>query len=333
MNIIFVGHKNPRFPTITEYIEQAFRSLGHEIQFLEYRDYILPSRLVHRFSWAGKFEGSRLGSRLKRLSEEFRPDLLFVNYGGGLPISVVRATGELPGTCSVLWFADYPGDMTYQQRVLKIAPHYDLVAAQGKDMVTALKKYGGVSASWLPAAVDPSIYYPEENTERMGVHFTGSWYRRREELIRSLQGLPLMISGPGWECATSLDGTVITATGQRSEACRLHFNAAAVNLNISLMEPWGEVPFSQVSPRVYEILACRGFLVSDRPSDMLELFTDGSHYIGFDGPDDLRETVQYYLSHPTEAETIARQGLAHVLEHHTWEHRVDQLMQLVAERI
>ncbi|MFC1499617.1 glycosyltransferase [Candidatus Zixiibacteriota bacterium] len=333
MNIIFVGHRNPQFQTITEYIEQAFQASGHEVRFLEYRDYLLPGRLVHRLRSAEKLEGWRLGGRLKRLSEEFRPDLLFVNYGGGLPVSVVRAIGGATGACTVLWFADYPGNTTYQQRALQIAPHYDLVAAQGRDMVAALQKYGGVSVSWLPAAVDPSVYYPEENPEKRGVRFTGSWYRRREELIRALQGSPLVISGPGWKQASPINTAVITSSGQRPEACRHHFNTAEISLNISLMKPWGEVPFSQVSPRVFEILACGGFLVSDRPADMLELFTDGTHFAGFDGPGDLREVTRYYLDHPSEAETIARQGLAHVLAHHTWDHRVRQLMQLIEERI
>lgn len=333
MNILFVGHRNPHFPTITEYIDQAFQSLGHQVRFLEYRDYILPGRLVHQLRFARNFEGSRLGRRIRRLSEEFRPDLLFVNYGGWLPISLIRAMEESLGICSVLWFADYPGDAVYQQRALEIAPHYDLIAAQGKDMVAALKKYCGVSAFWLPAAVDPSVYYPEERPEKEGVCFVGSWYRRREELIRSLIGFPLTISGPGWEKVLALEGAVITAAGQRPESCRRHFSTAAVNLNISYMKPWGEVPFSQVSPRVFEILACGGFLVSDRPADMLELFTDGTHYAGFDRPDDLGEAVRYYLDHPSEAGTIARQGLTHVLEHHTWEHRIGQLMQLVEERI
>ncbi len=333
MNVLFVGHKNPHFPTITEYIDQAFQSRGHQVRFLEYRDYLLPGRFVHQFRFARNFEGSRLGRRFRNLSEEFRPDLLFVNYGGWLPASVVRAMRELLGTCSVLWFADYPGDAVYQQRALEIAPHYDLVAAQGKDMVAALKKFGGISTFWLPAAVDPSIYYPEEQVKKEGVRFVGSWYRRREELIRSLTGCHLMISGPGWEKVAALEGAVITAAGQRPDSCRHHFSAAAVNLNISYMEPWGEVPFSQVSPRIFEILASGGFLVSDRPADMLELFTDGTHYAGFDSPDDLRETVRYYLDHPSEAGTIARQGLTHVLEHHTWEHRIGQLMQLVEERI
>jgi len=80
------------------------------------------------------------------------------------------------------------------------------------------------------------------------------------------------------------------------------------------------------------VLACGAFLMSDRPPDLDALLTPGMHYVPFTDPAELRRRVTHYLEHPDEREAIARAGLEHVRQHHTYEHRIDRLMEALKAR-
>lgn len=333
MRVLFVGHRNPDFPTVTDFLQQAFLVGGHDVLFIEYRDYILPGRSIPSFPPAKRFEAWRLGNRVINATRRFNPDLLFVNYGEWLPLGALRRTKQESGALSVVWFTDFPGSSTYRNRVLEVAPHYDLVAVQSRDMATVLEQSAGIRSFWLPAAADPSIHFPLDIPVKNEVWFIGSWYPRREELLQALDGYPLHVAGPGWENASHLKGASIHPGGQKPETIREVCSSAAINLSIHLCEGWGRVEFTQAGPRVFEILACRGFMLSDRVGDLDELLTEGTHYAGFCSTGELRERVDYYLRQPEERERIAQSGFECVLSQHTYEERVRNLMEAVSERI
>jgi len=325
MRVLFVGHRNPAFPTVTEFLIQAFERRGHPVRFVEYRDYLLPGRLVTERGAGRSFEAGRLARRFLKAAAAFSPQMIFVNYGGWLPTRALEDARRRTGAVACLWLADFPGDEVYRRRVLETAGAYDLAAVQGRDMAEVLERELGRESLWLPAAVDPASYYPVPAEREAMIRFCGSWYPRRESVLRSLEGLPLEIRGPGWERVRPWPGCRIIPGGVGPEESRQLFSSAAVVLNIHLMAPWGEVPFTQASPRVFEVLACGAFLLSDRPTDLDALLTPGTHYVPFADPAELRRRVEHYLEHPDEGAAIAQAGLEHVLAHHTWEHRIDRL--------
>jgi len=275
----------------------------------------------------------RLGRRFLETAKTFRPDLVFVNYGELLPVGAIMKTKRETGAFTVIWLADFPGDLIYKKRVLQVVSSYDLVAVQGRDMGEVLRRELGLEAHWLPVAADPSVYYPMDLSEKEEVCFVGSWYPRREELVREISDFPLVIYGPGWDRAGPLGGGSVHTGGRKPDETRLIYSTSAINLSIHLMEPWDSVKFTQVSPRVFEVLACGAFLLSDRTSDLKELFTEGEHYVGFDSKEELREHIAFYLANNSERERIQSKGRDHVLSHHTYNHRIDSLMEIIEERI
>ncbi len=331
MKVLFVGHRNPDFPTVTEYFERAFQALGHEVCFIEYRDYLLPSRIVRSSPLAQRFEGRKLGRRFLRAARRFRPDLIFVNYGEYLPVEAVAQARSETGAFTVLWFTDFPGDAFYRHRALQVSPRYDLVTAQSTDWLTVLERKLGIDAFWLPVAADPSFHYPVEVPQTEEIWFIGSWNPRREDLLSALRDYPLTIAGPGWEQAGTMADVTILPGGQSPELQRQVYSSAAISISIHLAEPWEEVIRTQASPRVFEIVACQGFMLSDRTQDLGELFTEGAHYAGFDNAEEIREKVEYYLKHPPERQKIASNGYDHLLRHHTYEHRIRGLLEYIEE--
>ena len=80
-------------------------------------------------------------------------------------------------------------------------------------------------------------------------------------------------------------------------------------------------------------MACGAFVLCDRQRDVLALFRNGEHLACFSDGDDLAEKVRYYLEHPGERQAIARKGREEVLSHHTYAHRLRDLLAVAGERM
>jgi spore maturation protein CgeB len=104
------------------------------------------------------------------------------------------------------------------------------------------------------------------------------------------------------------------------------YSASRIVLATHYRDPEGVVPVHQASPRVFEALACRAFLICDRQRDVFSLFCDGEHLAGFDNGADLAKKVRYYLDHPQERQTIACKGHEEVMRRHTYVHRIEELL-------
>ena len=105
------------------------------------------------------------------------------------------------------------------------------------------------------------------------------------------------------------------------EEVPLLYSNAKVNLNCSMQKA---VEWGVVSLRVYQILACKGFLISDPiPAAEKQLrgkvvFSDGEH--------DLTEKIKYYLVHEKERLDIAQRGYDYVLGSETVAMRAKKLL-------
>jgi glycosyltransferase involved in cell wall biosynthesis len=98
-----------------------------------------------------------------------------------------------------------------------------------------------------------------------------------------------------------------------------------VSLNCSLN--------GELNPRVFQVLASGGFLLTDRlsPEAGLErLFRDGEHLVCYDGAEDLQQKIDFYRRHPSQARRIARAGRDEYLLHHRPAQKAHRLVSLLA---
>lgn len=104
------------------------------------------------------------------------------------------------------------------------------------------------------------------------------------------------------------------------------YSSAKINLNCTIQDC---VDWDVITLRTYEVLACKGFLITDKipvaekTMEKCMVFTDGG--------DDLLEKIEYYLDHETERKRIAQQGYEYVIKHATIDARMNELVKYLEE--
>lgn len=98
------------------------------------------------------------------------------------------------------------------------------------------------------------------------------------------------------------------------------FRRSKINLNFTIPNITDGVPL-----RVFDILSCGGFLLTDYRNTLGELFQDGQDLVIFHGMEDMMKKADYYLNHPAEREEIARHGMEKVRSLHTYHLRLTEM--------
>jgi hypothetical protein len=90
----------------------------------------------------------------------------------------------------------------------------------------------------------------------------------------------------------------------------------------------------RLNMKYFEVPACGTLFLTDKPEDFERLgFIDGKHMVLYEGMDDLRYKIKYYLKHVDERENIARQGMNFVRNKHSCEVRVKQFIDIVKREL
>ncbi|MBD3317048.1 MAG: glycosyltransferase [Chitinivibrionales bacterium] len=105
--------------------------------------------------------------------------------------------------------------------------------------------------------------------------------------------------------------------------CR-YYRSTRVNLNVNRIQIR-----SSVNQRIFDCKASGAFLLTERREDNRRFFkTEGPdrELVEFDSESQCRELIDYFLEHEQEREAIAGAGRAKVLNSHTYDHRVAELV-------
>lgn len=105
------------------------------------------------------------------------------------------------------------------------------------------------------------------------------------------------------------------------------FKCSKINLNISLRSIKSGIPL-----RAFDIMGAGGFLMTNFQSDFLDYFVPDEDFVYFESIDDLEKKCRYYLEHDAKRKKIAYQGHEKILEHHTYEKRLNDMFDIVMNR-
>ena len=105
------------------------------------------------------------------------------------------------------------------------------------------------------------------------------------------------------------------------------FYHSKINLNISLRSIKTGIPL-----RCMDILAAKGFLLSNFQSDFLIDFVPGEDFVYYENEEDLFEKAEYYLTHESERKEIADNGYQKVLRFFTIEDVLKRMFEVLSSR-
>lgn len=101
------------------------------------------------------------------------------------------------------------------------------------------------------------------------------------------------------------------------------FHESKINLNTTSKPIRSGLP-----QRIFDIMGCGGFVLTNYQSELPELFEIGSEIAAYASMDELKDMTAYYLEHEKERKEIAHNGYEKVLNHYTYPLRLEQMLSL-----
>ncbi len=328
---------------IARYCSSALIKMGHRVQLMDnsrFHDALFFAKDIA----ANRQQYNRLMNHLSAfiseavigISESFKPDLVLALAQAPLTPECLHIIREQKVT-TAYWFVEDFRFMGYWE---KIAPSYDHFFTIQKDMFFAeLERAGIRNYHYLPVAASPDVHHPvrlsEDERRYYGsdVSFVGAGYYNRRHFLEGLLDFDFKIWGTDWDMHSAL-AACIQRGGERigSEEIVNIFNATGININLhSSTYHKGINPFGDfVNPRTFEIIASGGFQLVDRRPPLEELFEAGKELVVFTDLNDLRSKIRYYLDNPEERDRIIERGRQRILREHTYENRMQEMLEIIA---
>jgi len=330
---------------VAGYCVSALKKLGHQVDYVDnskYNDVFqsipgITSEKPHQDQLRSMFI-SFLSEAVIARCAEFKPDLMFALAQAPLTEGSLQKLKEnrIP---TAFWFVEDFRFMNYWER---IAPLYDyFFTIQRNQFFDKLAAMGIRNYSYLPLAASPDVHRrldmskKEIDTYGSDISFVGSGYHNRKFFFIGLLDFDLKIWGSEWDVGLPLLGH-IQRGGEwidTEESVKI-FNASKININLHSstyhegVNPYGDF----VNPRTFEIAACGCFQLVDYRSEMSELFNIGTEIICFKDLNDAREKIRYYLNNPDVRAEISARGKERVLREHTYEQRMEKMLEFIFER-
>lgn len=256
-----------------------------------------------------------------------RPDILI--FGGYAPryFEILPDLCRKMNTAFVYWAIEDPPGF---ERTLFLAQKADLVLTTAVEYIPRYQREG-IKARLMPFACNPDYHqagsYKQEydlDLALVASYYTWETRRRGYDIILDparKSNHSLRVWGAGWEREKGKKRLVdpelyggYFPNGSLPELC--------ASTKIILGVQCADTSRTQTSMRPYEILGCRGFLLTQWTEATTKMFTDGRHLVTANSPEETREKINYYLQHPAARKEIACQGQKYVYRHHTYRQRI-----------
>jgi spore maturation protein CgeB len=124
----------------------------------------------------------------------------------------------------------------------------------------------------------------------------------------------------GWRQVDGAGATYQGPAGHEHELAKVYCGST-VNVDLGRL-----YQMDIVTMRVFDVMACGGFVLAERSDDLGSLFEIGVEVECWATPRELVAKVDHYLAHPRAAGELARRGREAVLERHTIQARVEHML-------
>lgn len=208
---------------------------------------------------------------------------------------------------SINWFTD--DDWRFADFSLNWAPCFSYVVTTSHDAYDRYLSNGVKNVIQSQWACNTNLYYPISLPARYDISFIGIPYGTREELLKNLRSKGIDVHTWGFG----------TRHGRLSLRQMVQvINQSKINLNFTGSSR-GET--RQIKGRVFEVMGCNGFLLSEEHKDYGKYFNLDEDLSVFRDTAELLEKIKFFLSNDTRRKTVAENGYQNAIRNHTMEMR------------
>jgi len=241
--------------------------------------------------------------------DDLKPHIIVCN-AGGLSFRP-EVSKRLRRSIFLLGIALSDPDVFHQVTSL-IAPNFDLFLTNDQ---TLLPKYRelGANAAALPLGTNEKFFRPLPPLEKYktDVLIIGRALPNRVEPVKAiLKHFDTIVYGEGWE------DYGIPSRGTIYGDDLMHALNSARLSPVFLQNPDGSSMFVKVA--ILDFPSAGALVITNYIPDVEDYLTYGKEIIGFTSTEDLIAKIEYYLTHPEEAEAIRKAGHERIRQEHTW---------------
>ncbi|HXZ54504.1 MAG TPA: glycosyltransferase [Burkholderiales bacterium] len=280
--------------TTALYLIEALRDIGQHVRVVSDRPHPTVNSLA-----SGAFDVPRWIE-----GEGLRPDVLLFVEGG---TRLIVPSGMENLNCVTAWYAI--DTHLHLEQHLRIARLFDVTFLAQFEF---LPYFRDSQAHWLPFAVDPRLYERAAGNRDIDVAYIGSEHRglhpertRLLDLIRSRYG------------NTFLGRADPSRIGEIYGRAKVVFNKSVRN---------------DVNMRYFEAMGAGAVLVTDsaRENGAEELFSAGENFLEYHDDASMFAAIDSVLADDRKRERIGARAQAHVLASHTYRHRAQKIVDVLA---
>lgn len=330
MNVVIVGSRATE--SLEGHLADSFRFLGHAVTVVDTTiGGVVSARGIY---WLGRFSepvdrwfAQTLTTRVARL----RPNLVLVVYRHVHPLLAIRLKQALPG---VVLAQLNPDALTNLEKQQIIATDFDFLLSKEPYLVDVLRHKAGLNAHYLPEGFNPRVHHrpaidkaTAEQQTNIDVLVYGTLYPYRvrviEQLIRA--GINVTVYGKkGPYLTNDVARRFANQYLAGDEKNRLIYGARIVLNTLHYAE------VSSVNQKYFEINGIGGFQLCDYNPTIDAYTAVPAEAITYRTTADAIDKIRHFLAHPTERHDLADRQYAHFQQHHTFDQRVRQLLQIIS---
>ena len=273
-----------------------------------------------------ELQGWTLGEMLQAQIAQLKPDVILnqsvSEVGSDLLMPMRRHTALIVGQIA----SPLPDIEDYSA--------YDMMVSSLPNFVSHFRQRG-IDAHLNRLGFDPRVLAIAGPVERsVNVSFVGSLSPAHADRIRILEYLArkteIVIWGNGVE---RLDQDSAIHKCYQGEAWGIDMFRSLGMSKITINTHIGIAANHANNMRLYEATGMGCLLITDRKSDIAEIFEPNKEVVCYDSPYECAELINYYSRHHSERDRIARAGQRRTLIEHNYENRIRELATLFSAKL
>ncbi len=327
-------------PTVPNPLEKGLRIFyipiyeqGHPVQKRQkmgLRDALSEIGLVYEYDYTGVYndKGAKYSVDLTfDLADVYKPDM-FVFQVQSLEVYTADVIEELkrehPNAIFINWNGDYKPHNLLDVQYMALLKQFHLTGLVTTQIMDAYRVQGIPWFYWQIGYEESDA--PPDGTTR-DIVFLGNGYSDYRYALADFlgtmkeDGYSVGLYG-SWPERYKPDGSTLY---DFDAGCSLYRSALfAISDN-----QWGMEATGFVSNRLFQAMAAGGALFLQQHFDGMEELLglrDGEHLVAWYDFDDLRSKIEYFMDHTDERVKIVREGTKEVLENHSFDVRVMELL-------